>query len=107
MSSDVKAEQGARINITPSWEKAIQTYERELATYVRKLPQLIEDGAEGRYALIKGEDILSLWDTQRDAIQAGRERFGLAPICVVKVEGRKLERFALLLEQIKERSCQG
>ena len=99
-------ERTQRINITASGEKALKMYEKEIATYVRELPRLLEEEEAGRYALIKGDEILSTWDTYRDASQAGRDKFGLDPICVVKIEARNIRRYALLMEQIKESRCQ-
>ena len=49
---------------------------QEVATYLRELPRLLADGHEGRHVLVKGDEVLSLWDTFDDAYQAGRERFG-------------------------------
>lgn len=110
MSTDTNAakpaERTQRINITAGGEKALKMYEKEIATYVRELPRLLEEEEAGRYALIKGDEILSTWDTYRDASQAGREKFGLDPICVVKIEARNIRRYALLMEQIKESRCQ-
>lgn len=109
MSTDTNAakpaERKPRIRITASGEKALQMYEKEIATYVRELPRLLEDGEEGRFALIKGDEILSIWDTNGDAIQAGVEKFGLDPICVMKVDERNVERYAALMDQIKESKC--
>jgi hypothetical protein len=109
VSIDTNATQSAqgkpKIHIGPSGEKALKLYEQEIATYMRELPRLLEENEEGRYALIKGDMILSTWDTQRDAIQAGREKFGLDPICVVKVEMRNIQRYALLMEQLRESPC--
>jgi hypothetical protein len=96
----------ARINVTPGGETALKIYEKEIAAYVRELPRLLEEEEEGRFALIKGDEILSVWDTQRDAIQAGREKFGLEPICVIAVDSRNIQRYALLMEQIREAQCQ-
>ena len=110
MSTDTNAakpaERTQRINITARGEKALKMYEKEIATYVRELPRLLEEEEAGRYALIKGDEILSTWDTYRDASQAGRDKFGLDPICVVKIEARNIRRYALLMEQIKESRCQ-
>ncbi len=78
---------------------------REIATYRRELRQLLDAGEGGRFALIKGDEILSIWDTQRDALQAGCERFGLEPICVKKIDFRDIERFARLDAQQKEQPC--
>jgi hypothetical protein len=79
--------------------------EREIATYRRELPRLLQEGQGGRWALIKGGDLVSIWDTQRDAIQAGRERFGLEPILVKHIDRRDPERFARLEAQEKGAGC--
>ena len=108
MSTDTNAAKSAarkpKINITPSGEKALKIYEKEIATYVRELPRLLEEGEAGRHALIKGDEILSIWDTQGDAIQAGRDKFGLEPICVKTIDGRDIKRFAML-EESKRSQC--
>jgi hypothetical protein len=39
--------------------------------------------------------VLTIWDTQRDAIQAGCERFGLERFAIHKIDPRDVERFAL------------
>jgi hypothetical protein len=85
-----------KIHLGPHAEEAMQLYEKEIAAYLRELPRLLEDGEEGRHALVKGDEILSIWDSDGDAIQAGCERFGLEPIFVKKIDGRDLQRFALL-----------
>jgi len=84
------------IQMLPGAAEAMKLFEREIATYRRELPRLLQEGEAGRYALIKG-DILSVWDTWGDANQAGLEKFGLdTPICVQKIDPRDPERFALL-----------
>jgi hypothetical protein len=72
----------------------------EFATYLRELPRLLAEGHADRYALIKGEQVVSIWDTQRDVLQAGYERFGLDQFCVKKIDARDPERIAAL--QAKE-----
>jgi hypothetical protein len=67
----------------------------EFATYRRELPRLLEAGQAGRYALIRGDEVLTIWDTQRDALQGGCERFGLEPFAIHKIDPRDVERFAL------------
>jgi hypothetical protein len=89
------------VNITPSGQAGLKLYEREIATYLRELPRLLEERHAWRHALIKGDEILSVWDTQGDAIQAGREKFGLEPIFVKTIDPRDPERF-VLLEAAKE-----
>ena|SRR5438132_11636957 len=84
------------INITASGREALKLYEREIATYLRELPRLLAEGHAGRHVLVKGDEILSVWDRQGDAIQAGCERFGLEPIFVKTIDARDPERFALV-----------
>ena len=58
----------------------------ELKTFKREAPRLLAEGHKGRFALIKGDRVWSVWDTQRDAIQAGQERFGQGPFTVQEVQ---------------------
>jgi hypothetical protein len=57
----------------------------EIRTFLRELPRLLADGHEGRHALIKGEEVLSIWDTFEDAYQAGRDRFPLGEAFLAQV----------------------
>lgn len=84
------------IHITPSGWKALKLYEKEIATYRRELPRLLAEGYAGEYALVKGNEILSIWETQGDAIRAGRDRFGLDSIFVKKIDPRDPDLYALL-----------
>jgi hypothetical protein len=75
--------------------ESLQPFAAELATYLRELPRLLDEGEEGRWVMIQGNTVLSTWDTFRDARQAGYERFGLdRPFMTQKVDRRDLERFA-------------
>jgi hypothetical protein len=65
--------------------------EREIETYRRELPRLLATGQAGRFILIKGEQILGIWNNQADAIQFGRQQFGLEPFAVKTVDARDLE----------------
>ena len=62
----------------------------EMEAYYRALPQLIEDGEEGRYAIVKGDTVYSAWDTYRDALQYGYERFGAEQFMVQVIDERFL-----------------
>lgn len=105
MSTETNATTVPPIHVTESGREALKIYEREIATYLRELPRLLEEGHAWRHALVKGDEILSIWDTQGDAIQAGVERFGLDPIFVKTIDPRDPERFALL-EAWKKSQCQ-
>jgi hypothetical protein len=74
--------------------------EADLAAYLRELPRLLTEGHAGRYALIKGDDVVSVWDTQRDVLQAGYDRFDLDPFTVKKIDPRDPERLAAIRSKV-------
>jgi hypothetical protein len=65
--------------------------ERELETYRKHLPELL--GQQGKYVLISGDKVDSIWDTQEDALQAGYDRFGLEPFLVKEIAEVEVPRF--------------
>ena len=86
------------------WERAL----RDLATYRRELPRLLQEGQAGRYALIKNDQVVSVWDTVVDALQAAAERFGPEPVATYKINPLDVERLTLLdapLPPGKEAAC--
>jgi hypothetical protein len=48
----------------------------DFAAYLRALPRLLKNGDGGRVALVQGGQVVSVWDTPGDALQAGHDRFG-------------------------------
>ncbi len=58
--------------------------EKELATYQRELAELLAH--EGKYVLIRGDDVIETWDTYDDALKAGYQKFGLEPFMVKRIE---------------------
>jgi hypothetical protein len=58
--------------------------EPELATYARHLPQLLMSDP-GRFVLVHDHEILSIFDTQFQAITAGYERLGNVPFLVKQI----------------------
>ncbi len=59
---------------------------REWRAYKREVGRLLAEGHAGRHALVKGDEVVSVWDTRRDALQAGHDRFGLAAFMVHQIE---------------------
>jgi hypothetical protein len=93
------------VNVPPRVLEILKHFEREYAVYRRELPRLLDEGEAGRYALVKGDQLLSVWDTSGDAIQAGYQRFGLDdPFVVQKISPRDLQLFAML-DARKEAQC--
>ena len=59
------------------------TLEKELQTYWAKLPEWTAE--EGKYVLIKGDDVIGLFTAYEDAIKAGYDRFHLEPFLVKQI----------------------
>jgi hypothetical protein len=57
--------------------------EREIATYTGKLPEL--QMHSGKFVLIKGDDVVGIFDSYRDALKAGYEQFRLEPLLVKQI----------------------
>ena len=57
--------------------------ERELATYQANLMELAAD--EGKFVVIRGEEIAGVLDTYEDALEMGYEKFGLGPFLVRQI----------------------
>jgi hypothetical protein len=86
------------------WERA----QRDLQTYRRELPRLLREGHAGKYAIIREDQVVGVWDTVDDALQAAGERFGLEPVATYQINPLDVERFALLDAQAtagKEAAC--
>jgi hypothetical protein len=60
--------------------------ERELETYKSKLPELLANDGEGKFALIHGDQLADVFGTYEDAIKEGYARFKLEPFLVKQVQ---------------------
>jgi hypothetical protein len=49
---------------------------QESTTYRRELPRLLAEGHEGKFVLIKGSEIIGLFDTSDEAYAILLQRFG-------------------------------
>jgi hypothetical protein len=58
-------------------------HEREMATYQRELPNLLD--REGKWVLIRGDEVLGVWDGFGDVLKAGYERCGLGNFFVKQI----------------------
>jgi hypothetical protein len=68
--------------------------ERELETFNRELARLLqEEGSRGKYALVHGDQVDSLWDSVDQALEAGYDRFGLEPFLVKQVTEHEQPRY--------------
>jgi hypothetical protein len=62
---------------------------QEWLTYKREMPRLLAEGQEGRFVLIKGEEVIGIWDTWREAVDTGRVRFGMVPLMVHQIQAQE------------------
>jgi hypothetical protein len=68
--------------------------EKEWETFQRELPGLLQDPANrGKYALIKGDKVDSIWPTVDEGLQAGYDRFGLDPFMVQEINDKPEPRY--------------
>jgi hypothetical protein len=64
----------------------------EIATCRRELSLLLTERHAGRFVLIKGDEVVGVWDNSDDAYQAGCQRFGAGPFLAQPVDPRDLAR---------------
>src|SRR5262245_44339128 len=57
----------------------------EWNTYCREIGRLLSEGLQGRYVVIKGSEILGIYDTWKAARAAGLKRFLLEPFFVHEI----------------------
>lgn len=57
--------------------------ESEIDTYNAHLPTLIK--SHGKFALVKGAEIVGVFDTYADAMRLGYEKFGIEPFLVKRI----------------------
>ncbi len=68
--------------------------EQEWQTFQRELPRLLEDPAnQGKYVLIHGDAVDSIWPTLDAGLEAGYNRFGLKPFIVQEINANPEPQF--------------
>ena len=85
--------------LPPGFPPELQTLAAEIHTYFRELPRLLDDGGEGKFVVIKGDELFGTWDTHLDAIQHGRDKFEREPFLAQRIESRLLSAFGAFFEQ--------
>jgi hypothetical protein len=53
--------------------------------YRREVGRLLAEGHEGRWALIKDEEIVGIWDNEEEADRVRLERFFMQPVLMKRV----------------------
>lgn len=58
---------------------------KEIETFKNNKENLLRDNS-GKFVLIKGQEIIGVYDTQKDAIKVGIDKFGNNPFLVKEIE---------------------
>lgn len=80
--------------MTHTLPESLRPLEREICTYYRELPRLIEEGNEGRYALIRDDQLIRVFRTLEEADLIGHELFGLERFMAQKIRATDLTALA-------------
>jgi hypothetical protein len=84
--------------------ESLKPLEREIATYYRELPRILEAGQEGKYALIRDEQLVRVFDTLVEADEVGHELFGLDRFMAQKIRARDVAGLAPYFTETEERA---
>lgn len=79
--------------LPPGFPAELRPLAAEIHTYFRHLPQLLDDDQTGRFVVVKGDAVCGVWDTYRDAIETGHERFEDGVFLAQKVDPKLLDAF--------------
>jgi hypothetical protein len=74
---------------------------RDWNFYLRTVGRLLAEGHAGRWALIRGERVVGIWDTAAEARAAAADRFLMQPVLVHQVR----EREPVLRGPVSPRRC--
>lgn len=66
-----------------------EVHAEEWETYRREVGRLLAEGNEGRFILIKGKEIIGIWDKREDALVMGYQKYLLQPFLVHQIQERE------------------
>jgi hypothetical protein len=94
MMDDTRAETGLDGRPTIHWSELPEdTSGGPLSTewnfYRREVGRLLAEGHEGRWVLIKGEEIIGMWERREEATAVADERYLLKPVLIRQVLTRE------------------
>jgi hypothetical protein len=55
---------------------------QECMTFRREMPRLLAEGHEGKIALIKGDEVIGIFEDELEAEKIGREKYLMQPFMV-------------------------
>jgi hypothetical protein len=63
-----------------------EPFAQEWQTFKREVYRLVGEGQAGRFALLKGDQLVGVWDTRLAAAEAGRQQFGGEPFLIQEIQ---------------------
>lgn len=60
-------------------------FEKELEVYKRVRAEYLAQNPQGGFVVIKGEEILGVWQSRLDALKAGIDKYGDVPFLVKNI----------------------
>ncbi|MBA4062146.1 MAG: hypothetical protein C0501_00240 [Isosphaera sp.] len=79
--------------LPPGFPPALADLATEIHAYFRELPRLLAEGEDGRFVVVKGDELFGVWDTQLDAIQHGQSKFEDGRFLAQEIDPRLLDAF--------------
>ena len=98
MASNMQAFDNERMDPATVLGASSMALEMELATYRSKLSEL--QAQSGKFVLVHGQDIVGVYGTYEDALNAGYQKFGLDPFLVKKIQAVEEVQFVTRLLDI-------
>ena len=62
---------------------------QEWTLYRREVGRLLAEGQEGRFVLIKGEEIIGIWDTEEEAQAVAHQKYLMQPCLIHQILTRE------------------
>jgi hypothetical protein len=62
---------------------------REWETYRREVRRLLAEGHEGRFVLIKDDNVVGIWDTQQQALDQAHQQFLMQDVLIHQILSRE------------------
>jgi hypothetical protein len=94
MMNDPRAEPGRDDRPTIHWSELPEDtrndeHARDWNFYRREVGRLLAEGHEGRWVLIKGEQIIGMWDTREEAFAVADKRYLMQHYLVHQIQTRE------------------
>jgi hypothetical protein len=79
---------------SPPLPPEFQPFLTEITTFYHELPRLLGEGEGGRFVVLRGDKVDSIWDTGRDARQHGYRTFDDGRFLTAEIDSEFLAVFS-------------